>query len=237
MNALVPASILAASGAAILARGMLHPRDALFGPILWRTTDPGVALTFDDGPWPGSTEPILDALAQAGARAAFFVIGRNALRWPRLVERIHDEGHLVANHTLDHHRWGTLRHSRYWSLQLDGASDAVASILSRRPALLRPPMGYRTPFLMRTARERSLRVVTWTRRAFDGVPASLEAIVARATAARPGDILALHDGAEPSLHRKPAPTADALPEILRRLSGRGLAFPRLDDALALPAYL
>ena len=37
-----------------------------------------VVLTFDDGPWPGTTERVLDALRQECVRATFFLIGRNA---------------------------------------------------------------------------------------------------------------------------------------------------------------
>jgi peptidoglycan/xylan/chitin deacetylase (PgdA/CDA1 family) len=32
-----------------------------------------VALTFDDGPWPQGTEPILDLLGARGVRATFYV--------------------------------------------------------------------------------------------------------------------------------------------------------------------
>ena len=34
-----------------------------------------VALTFDDGPWPETTEQLLDGLAERGAKATFFLIG------------------------------------------------------------------------------------------------------------------------------------------------------------------
>ncbi|MFN2615567.1 MAG: polysaccharide deacetylase family protein, partial [Thermoleophilaceae bacterium] len=37
--------------------------------------DDGVALTFDDGPDPDATGPVLDALDGIGAHATFFVVG------------------------------------------------------------------------------------------------------------------------------------------------------------------
>ena len=41
-----------------------------------------VVLTFDDGPWPGNTGEVLEALAQHCVKATFFPIGKHAL-WHR----------------------------------------------------------------------------------------------------------------------------------------------------------
>src|SRR5690606_909630 len=61
-----------------------------------------IALTFDDGPDPRYTPAILDILAERGAKATFFVIGKNAVAYPQLLKRIFDEGHDIANHTYTH---------------------------------------------------------------------------------------------------------------------------------------
>src|SRR4051794_1506952 len=88
------------------AYGLINPARRMWGPVISRGCEdeklPGVALTFDDAPLPGSTDVILDALAVANVRAAFFVIGTHARRWPDLVRRMHDEGHVVGNHTDKH---------------------------------------------------------------------------------------------------------------------------------------
>ncbi|MCX7899962.1 MAG: polysaccharide deacetylase family protein, partial [Methylocystis sp.] len=59
--------------------------------------DHEVILTFDDGP-AGPTPRVLDALACAGVKATFFLIGRNAEAWPAMVRRIASDGHTVACH-------------------------------------------------------------------------------------------------------------------------------------------
>jgi peptidoglycan/xylan/chitin deacetylase (PgdA/CDA1 family) len=64
--------------------------------------DREVILTFDDGPLPGPTTRVLDALAAYGAPATFFLIGRNAAANPALVRRMLAEGHTLAHHTLSH---------------------------------------------------------------------------------------------------------------------------------------
>jgi peptidoglycan-N-acetylglucosamine deacetylase len=61
-----------------------------------------VVLTFDDGPWPGTTARVLDALKHECARATFFLIGRNAAANPALARRELAEGHTVAHHTWSH---------------------------------------------------------------------------------------------------------------------------------------
>ena len=61
-----------------------------------------VVLTFDDGPLAGATDRVLDALKRECARAAFFLLGRNALAHPQLARRALSEGHTVAHHTFSH---------------------------------------------------------------------------------------------------------------------------------------
>ena len=61
-----------------------------------------VVLTFDDGPWPVTTERILDALRQECVRATFFLIGRNAAARPALARRELAEGHTVGYQSFSH---------------------------------------------------------------------------------------------------------------------------------------
>jgi len=64
--------------------------------------DHEVVLTFDDGPWPGTTPAILSALAAQCVKATFFLIGRNANAAPALVRREIAEGHTIAHHSFSH---------------------------------------------------------------------------------------------------------------------------------------
>jgi len=64
--------------------------------------DREVVLTFDDGPWPGTTPKVLAALARECVRATFFLIGRSASAHPELVRRIAAQGHTIGHHTWSH---------------------------------------------------------------------------------------------------------------------------------------
>ena len=70
--------------------------------------DKEVVLTFDDGPLPGPTDKVLDALKAQCAKATFFLIGRNAEANPTLARREFAEGHTVGHHSWSH-PWRTLR--------------------------------------------------------------------------------------------------------------------------------
>ena len=93
-----------------------------------------VYLTFDDGPLPGVTDPILDLLAGAEAKATFFCIGKNVKNHPILFQRILDEGHSVGNHTMNHASGWKANDSTY----LKEVEDCQALTGTR---LFRPPYG------------------------------------------------------------------------------------------------
>ncbi len=59
-------------------------------------------LTFDDGPTTNITPQILDILKEKGVHATFFILGKNAERYPELIQRIAAEGHTIANHGFSH---------------------------------------------------------------------------------------------------------------------------------------
>ena len=61
-----------------------------------------LVLTFDDGPWPGTTSKVLDALKAECVRATFFLLGRNAAAHPQLVRRALAEGHTLGHHSYSH---------------------------------------------------------------------------------------------------------------------------------------
>jgi peptidoglycan/xylan/chitin deacetylase (PgdA/CDA1 family) len=61
-----------------------------------------LVLTFDDGPWPGTTPKVLEALKHECVRATFFLLGKNAEAHPQLARRTLAEGHSIGHHTYAH---------------------------------------------------------------------------------------------------------------------------------------
>lgn len=64
--------------------------------------DGEVVLTFDDGPHPKYTVPILDALDEHCTKATFFMVGRQALAFPQYAREVGRRGHTIGTHTWSH---------------------------------------------------------------------------------------------------------------------------------------
>jgi peptidoglycan/xylan/chitin deacetylase (PgdA/CDA1 family) len=61
-----------------------------------------LVLTFDDGPWPGTTQKVLNALKSECVRATFFLLGRNVAAHPQVARRALADGHSVGHHSYSH---------------------------------------------------------------------------------------------------------------------------------------
>lgn len=226
-----------AAGAA--AWGTFAPASRLWGPVVSRGTDgrASVSLTFDDGPMPGASERILDALGEMNVKAAFFVIGSVAQRHPRIVRRMHDEGHLIGNHSFSHAAAGFMRGPLFWRREVRLTDETIERIIQQRPRLFRPPLGIKTPCTAWGA-GRSHVTVTWTRRAFDGVATSTQRIMDRLVPhSQSGEILALHDGVSPQSRRNPSATIKAIKPLIEGLRARGIEPVRLDVLTGIEPYL
>jgi peptidoglycan/xylan/chitin deacetylase (PgdA/CDA1 family) len=64
--------------------------------------DKEVALTFDDGPWPGNTPMVLKALQDNCTKATFFEIGEHATWRPDLAKQLAAGGMTIGSHTWSH---------------------------------------------------------------------------------------------------------------------------------------
>lgn len=224
----------------IAAWGTFAPTSGLWGPVISRglSNNPAsVSLTFDDGPLPDATEQILDLLGELSVKATFFVIGSAARRCPRIVRRMHDEGHLLGNHTFSHAAAGFMRGPLFWRREVARTDEVIEQIIGRRPRLFRPPLGIKTPFTMWGAGPAHV-TVTWTRRAFDGVTTTSQQILDRLVSrSRPGEILALHDGVGPQSRRDPSATVNAIRPLIEGLRARGIEPLRLDVLAGIAPYL
>ncbi|HEY3764019.1 MAG TPA: flippase-like domain-containing protein [Gaiellales bacterium] len=201
------------------------PNARLFGRVIGSGTSPSgkVAITFDDGPTPEYTPAVLEVLRTAGARATFFVLGRNVRAHPDLARRIVAEGHELASHG-DDHSLLTFAGPRAITHQFRAAEEAVTDAIGTSVThLFRTPHGYRGPFLAPVARRLGYRVVGWTGAIFDTARPGVDAIVDRcAHVLSPGAIVLLHDGDGSGEGGDRSQTVEALPRVLAVARDRGL---------------
>jgi peptidoglycan/xylan/chitin deacetylase (PgdA/CDA1 family) len=242
MLATAPHMIELALSAGLATAGICYPTfwpaSGVWGPIVSRGKalgSPRVALTFDDGPLPGATNRILDLLGELNVKASFFVIGRMARENPQLLRRIHEQGHIVGNHSFDHLGLGFLYGQDFWHDQIERTDRVIEQEIGARPKLFRPPLGAKTWMIARAARSHT--VVTWNRRARDGIATQSQRILDRVLPrTRAGDIVALHDGVSPQSRRDPMVTVAALRPLIAGLRERGIEPVRLDDLTGVEPY-
>jgi peptidoglycan/xylan/chitin deacetylase (PgdA/CDA1 family) len=151
-------------------------------------------LTFDDGPDPEHTPPLLDLLAEHGVKASFFLIGEKIEKHPELVRRIVAEGHLVGNHSYSH--WEFRNMTLRKQLSEVHLTDALLSMFDRRRRPpVRTPRGYlAAPLLLYFASHRRT-FVHWSYDSLDYQPQPVEDLVTRLRDNPPaaGDIVLMHD--------------------------------------------
>ena len=210
--------------------GRRHPDSVRRGP----SGSGLVALTFDDGPHPEITPRVLDALAAAGARATFFMVGENALRHPGLVRRVLAEGHALGVHTLSHrHAW--LSTPTALRREIEMGADAIRTASGgANPVWFRPPWGAFNAATRQAAKRLGLRIALWSCDAGDWLPgATPEAIAARVRhGLAEGAIIDLHDGGRTP--RGCRAMAEALPGLLADIRATGLRAVHLGEMFDMP---
>lgn len=197
-----------------------HPR---IGTMQYGETlpleDHEVVLTFDDGPLPAHTNPILETLASQCVKATFFMVGRMAKEYPQDVRRVRDAGHTIGTHSENHPTFfGKLPQERMAAEIDDGIAHVSAALGD--PSQLAP--FFRIPGLRRgdlLEAELSKRgLMTWSADfpADDWRHISSKQVINYALTrleAKGKGVLLLHD--------IQARTQAALPVILRELKARG----------------
>src|SRR5438874_1497897 len=182
-----------------------------------------VAITFDDGPDPQWTPKILDILKTANAKAAFFLVGVNAEKYPGLVRRIVNEGHEIGNHTYYHPNLA-LAWPEHVRLELNATQLLIETITGRATTLFRPPYAADTQpsqmselMPLQIAQDLSYLVVLENIDPQDWAKPGADIILQRIKQQRrDGSIILLHDaGGDRSQ------TVAALPRILDWLHTRG----------------
>ena len=201
----------------------------------FRSAGPGhrkvVALTFDDGPSP-YTSQVLRILRRFRIHATFFLIGEQVGPNARLVREELAEGNAVGDHTYTH-------------ANVSGGGSLAYSQISRTRSAIRRASGYYTPCLFRApggavsgalfpvARSLGMLTIQWDVDPRDwsrpGTGSIYSTVVGQA---RRESIILMHDGGGPRNQ-----TVAALPSIIRTLRSRGYGFQTVPDLLGLkPVY-
>lgn len=185
-----------------------------------------VALTFDDGPWDGTTGQVLDILKQYDVKATFFWVGQQIRNNPELAKQVVADGHAVGNHT-----W---RHPMNDVDQLTAADEVgntarlIYETTGVRTNLFRPPGGNLSGSMVPYAKQQHNIVTMWSVESEDyyvSAPIIVDNVL---KGVQPGGIILLHDGGGDR-----SQTVQALPQIITTLQRQGYRFVTVPELLAM----
>src|ERR1700754_2528517 len=181
--------------------------------------DHEVVLTFDDGPWPNNTPAVLKALADECTTGIFFSIGKHATYYPEILKQVYAAGHTVGTHTWSH---ATLTNKKLTDDQrkeeIEKGFSAVKWALGgispapffRFPALQHPPE------MVTYLGTRNIAMFSCDLDSFDFKARNAQQVIdvtMKKLDKLGKGIILMHD-----FHKH---TAEALPELLRKLKAGG----------------
>lgn len=179
-----------------------------------------VAVTFDDGPGAESTMMLLDGLKERNVRATFFLVGENIKGHEDIVKRMHDEGHIIGNHTYTHVILTKIPQEKALE-EIYNTNKIIEEITGEKVKYIRPPCGeWNNDMFFQVDLQPvfwNVDPLDWKRKDMGGI---VEDVVKNV---RSGDIILLHDIYDTSV-------AAAL-EIIDRLKDKGFVFVTVDEIL------
>lgn len=192
-----------------------------------------VMLTFDDGPKPETTPLILDVLKRENVKALFFVTGYGAKN-EDLLRRMHQEGHRIGTHTVNHTLLTRLQGRDAIRAEIEPVNQVVERVTGQRVRYFRPPNGMYNADVLAVLKELGLQLINWSHGSQDWVlantrkePAEVVRFVLAEKPPVPGATV-LHPGAVILMHDTLPWTAEALPGIIAGLREKGYDFALLD---------
>ena len=196
-----------------------------FIKLMWRTpvwrinpSEKVIYLTFDDGPNPEVTPRVLDILDEFEAKATFFCVGENVMKYPEIFQKVKHRGHAVGNHTFNHVK-GTEKTVKEY---VDNVGKAHEYIHSK---LFRPPHG-RITLSQVNKLKADFKIIMWDfiTYDFDRQVTSTEILKEVKIRSRNGSVVIFHDSLKARKN-----VLEALPEALRYWKKEGYEVKALHE--------
>lgn len=208
-----------------------NPRLQLFGDVVHRveTDQKVVALTFDDGPKPGTTQALLSVLERENVLGTFYLNGLPMESSPDETKLIIKAGHEIGNHGYSHFKMLWMSYDKV-AEEIESTEKIIKDFGYKKELTFRPPFGkslFTVPYYLK---KNHITNVTW-----DVEPETwteddtAEKIVERTLEqVKPGSIILLH-----IMYDEYGQSLAALPEIIRKLKEQGYSFKTVSQLIEL----
>ncbi len=192
-----------------------------------------IALTFDDGPWPTTTDEILDILAENDAKATFFTIGKQIASHTSSVKRMKEAGHQICTHTYDHASGSgrgvniTYMSASEQKKEIKKGYEAIKAVTGEDAStVVRLPGGNVNEDTYSNLSNLISAEINWNVDTEDWSRPGVDAIYNRIVNASSGNVILMHDGGGDR-----SQTVAALKKALPVLKGKGYSFVTIDELL------
>ena len=174
----------------------------------------------DDGPNPDYTGMLLDGLRERNTVATFFLLGAECEKYPEIVKKIAEDGHLIGVHAYEHVNLANLTDEAAVR-QVDETNRIIHELTGIYAEYIRPPYGcwkcnldYKTTMIE----------VLWDVDPLDWKTDNADVIAERVVSdVEENDIILLHDASESSVL--------AAFQIVDRLREEGYTFVTVEELL------
>ena len=187
-----------------------------------------VALTYDDGPSPPSTNQLLDILDRYQVKATFFEIGRNIEKHPEIVPMIVARGHELANHSYSHTDM-MFKPREFLLSEIEKTDKLLQELGVKQDSIsFRPPFGRRFVVLSYLLSQMHKKLIMWDVDSLDYENTLTAEDIANRVIdnVRSGSIVLMHDsGGDRSK------TLAATQAIVKTLQSKGYAFKTVSELL------
>jgi peptidoglycan/xylan/chitin deacetylase (PgdA/CDA1 family) len=181
-----------------------------------------LVLTFDDGP-SKYTSSLLDMLNEKNVKVTFFVLGEQAEKFPELVQREYNEGHLVCIHSYTH-KFFTKISKEQVEEQITLTQDILKNLIDYSPRYIRVPYGLINDSVESILKEYNLENILWNVDSLDWKYKEKNATVEHIKETLTGnDIILMHDIIQSSI--------ESAKEIIDYYTNLGYEFVTIDEFL------
>ena len=194
------------------------------------TDEKVVSITFDAAWGDEDLDDILKILDEHGCKAAFFVTGDWATRYPEAIDKIYKNGHDIGNHGANHKHMTSLSREEMIS-EIEGCHNIIKTMTGMDMTLFRAPYGDYNESVVLAAKSEKYNIVQWDVDSLDWKDYGSHAIISTVCnhkALQNGSIILLHNGSQY--------TCQALDELLTNLETQGYGFVPLSQLIYTEDY-
>ena len=194
------------------------------GICLGKQEEKVIYLTFDNGYEAGYTSKILDTLKENDVKATFFITAHYLNTASELVERMIKEGHIVANHTVNHKSMPELTEEEIKE-EVMKLHQAVYEKFGYEMKYIRPPKGEFSEKSIVTTNNLGYRHVMWSFAYVDWEEKKQPDL----EKAKKTILDNLHNGEIMLLHGNSKTNCEILNTIIKEIKAQGYEIKSLDE--------